>query len=515
MKAGAARALAGVLAGTLVVLILHPASRPFIGQGFVLPGASRFLQTTDSLPENLDELPPAKNQEDAALWMLTACERMARRRLLSSSEWARAAELAQRYGAEDPTNAFWPQMEAMALWRIGRVEDARSAWRRAARARRWDDRQTERLNRVLQGLSREAGRTLAWHYAFAYERRSRATSVVLAQFGRQMLEEPPDDPLAALRLRVATVENAERLRDGSRSARAAESGVALVDEASLASPRVRPASPRGWVDQRNGFLVQVREQLGEEEGRRLVESYAANDAWRALVNPEWARRNAQTLAGAAVLSVTLPGAVLWIGAVGLVCLGLGALVGRAGPAFRPPWVLALGTVFAVGIWLWTRLPLPTLFVFGSFAAFCLPVRKPRPMPSSGMGSSFCSVQAIIAACLAAALAAFLMGVSTPGLYLLGSLGVSEDLGTGSTVLLSLAAILLSMCLATGPVWALIDRRRPNEVAGAAVMRVGMLLAVGGLALGSTGTLVAVAADQALASRLSRMVQNEPTYILTL
>ncbi|MCH7946086.1 MAG: hypothetical protein IIC73_08765, partial [Armatimonadetes bacterium] len=210
----AVRFFYGALLGALLILLVHPDSRPYLTPGIWFLGDSDFLDETDALPDNLSKLPEPDSLEDSAYWLVVGCERELRGQRMPQDDYVLLVEVAQFGAAQDPENAFWRHAEAVFQHRLGNDDAAVRAWHTASLANRWDDYQTRRLQGLLQGLEAESGRRLAWHYALAQSRKSATPPRVFLAFARRLLQDA--EAQADFTLRLATLRNGRLIRDGSR-----------------------------------------------------------------------------------------------------------------------------------------------------------------------------------------------------------------------------------------------------------------------------------------------------------
>ncbi len=501
----------------LVVLLVHAVARAHLSQGLWRFGESSFLDRSDELPENVSVLAPPKDLDDAGIWMLVACQSLLRNRELAPEQARVLARVAESAGQAETSNAFWPQMASLLAWRAGDFEAARRAWGLASLRERWDDRQTSRLERILAGLRREEGATMAWHYAFAYGKRSRAPAEALYRHARAMLAAPPQDRSEKLRFQLETIRNGELLRDGSRASRIADYGVAIVNLGATANDLGGAKAPRELLLARESFADELRENLSAEAAARADKAFVANDAWQALVYTPRSAEEARSAAAEAVFVATLPGALLWSGVLGWLAFAGGLVLGRSAGSGRGvlPWVaVSIGLAMAAAAFWWSRMVFPSIWFLLSFSLFALPVRVRRGQTPGDLGPLFGVVHFVLAMVGGSIATLFLVGMTTAGVYLIDSLGVSDSWGTGSTVLLLLLGILGTLALATGPLWAAILGCRVRATTSLALVRFGAYLGIVFVALGVIGTPIAIAVDRSLSIKLSMLFENEPTYILT-
>jgi hypothetical protein len=515
------RAFYGALVGALAVLLLHPYSRPYLTQGVWFLGGSPYLRETQLLPENLKTLPEPKSLEDAGLWVVTACQRDLSGDKLNEDELLLLLEVVQATAVLDPDNAFWRQAEAIFQWRLGNHDAALRAWETASLAGRWNDYQNSRLDAVLDGLARENGRNLGWHYGLADSRKSHVVARCVLAFSRQALRGERAHDFA---LRMATLWNGRLLRDGSRSIEGSLLGVDVIDLSAYA-PLQRPiahagpsgpVSPRMLTTARDDLLRAVHERLPEQE-QLVKDVYRENDARSAFIRSGDTDPYKRLLVLTSVLSATLPGALVAIGLIGAAIYLFGWAVGRARPLQRvltPPWTQILGVAIGLGVYFSTGLFFPALWAAVSLCSFGIRRDDERQAVPAGLGTAYALTIAILAAGFALVLALYFVSRSAPGDYVFEEAGVISGPVLSEWALVGLAGVVASLALVTAPVWGFLARVPAERLAGPSLARFGAAVALGCLAAGVVLAPVAIGVDRAVGDQLSKIYQNEPTFYLT-
>jgi hypothetical protein len=508
------RAFYGALVGALVVLLVHPYSRPYLLQGVWFLGDSPFLRRTNMLPENLDTLPEPKTPEDAGLWVTTASTRDMSGRKLSQDELLLVLEVVQAAAEQDPDNAFWRQAEAVFLWKRGNDAEARDAWETAALASRWSDYQNSRLQAVLEGLSQESGHTLGWHNALVDSRKSFVVPRTILSFARNSLR---GDSATDFDLRLATLRNCKLLRDGSRTVDGAAMGMDTVDLAAYAPvPRVGLVSPRELSAARDSFLNEVRARSPEVE-EEVKQAFRENDARVAFISPGESFFQKRVLAFVAVTAATLPGALVTIGLIGAGLYLLGWAFSRSRTLQRvltPPWTQVLGIAAGLGVYLTTELFFPALWAAVSLVSFGVRRDDERQALPGGLGKGYGVSIAVLAIGFSLLLALYFVAKSVPGEYVLEESGVASGPVVNEFALLSLAAVIASLALVSASVWGFLSRIPAERLAGPSIAKFGATVCLGCFAVGVILVPVSIAVDRTAGETLSRIFQNEPTYYLT-
>jgi len=513
------RALIGALLGALIVLLAHPAARPYFAQGIWDFGRSGFLANTPYLTENLNTLPKPSTKEIAALWLLVGTEREIQRQP-SDTIRGTLCEIAEAYAAVEPDNAYWRQMDSYFLAKIGRYEASEEAWKKASLASSWNDHQTPRLQAVIDGLKAESGRKMAWHYAFAYTKRSNAFAQCLARHSRNMLLRAVADNHAVLEARIVTALNGNHLRVSARSIDAGEYGRDMValsmsplssDGKSIQD--LNSSSPRARIFAQQKFLGEVESKYGAGSSvSQLVRSAIdENESRLALINPVHTTAKARLLTFGAVATATVPGILLLIGIIGALLNGLGRLLEAYPPlqwAFRSPIAPILGVVIGATTYFSTGLLFPAIWaavVFGSFSIF---PNEVRALPPHELGAAFRTTQAIVATCIVAALMLLFVSMTKPGHYVLASYATLESLGGNNVILVSLASVILGLGLVSAPAWAFVRNHKPYELVSMVLRVIGAYISVP-CVIGAIVLLpFAIWADRSLSETFDKVIKNE-------
>lgn len=515
------RAFYGALVGALLVLLIHPYSRPYLLQGMWFADDSPFLRQTGMLAENLSTLPEPDSLEDAGLWVEAACNREFTGKDLTEDELLLVTEVVQAAAAEDPDNAFWRQAEAVFLWQLGNQEAALEAWATASVASRWNDMQNSRLNGVLDGLRRESGRNLGWHYALVDSRKTSVTASTILSFSRQTLR---GERARDLELRLATLRNGRLMRDGSRSVNGATMGFEAIELAAYATAANRlgysglggPITPRALTTARDDLLTAVREVRPEVEDE-VKAAFRENDARAAFISFDAVLEDKRVLNLTAVLAATLPGALVTIGVIGAAIYLLGWAITRAKPiqrALTPPWTFVLGAVAGLVVFLATNLVFPSLWAAVSLASFGVRRDNERQAAPGGLGTVYGATLAILAVGFSLVMALYFISVSLPGEYVLEAAGISSGPLLNEFALVSVAGVVASLALVTASVWGFLSRVPAERLAGPSVARFGASVCLGSFAAGIVLVPIAIWVDRSVGDTLSKIYQNEPTYYLT-
>ncbi len=517
----AARAFLGALIGALAVLLAHPSSRPYLLRGFAGFQPSVYLGQTRSLPENVKGLPVPASLDEAAFWLQVGAEIDRAQGGVSTDDALSLAEIAQIGAGEEPDNAFWHQMEA--VWvdeglqgQPGGSEAVERAWSRGALAVSWNDRQGERLAKVVEGLAQEAGAPFAWHRALAYSRKTTYAAERVSQQAVKLMTSSPADPIRA---RYEALRNGVLLRDGGRSAGNSSEGIDMIEAAAIG--RVRPGGEgnnlRAGALARGRFIEQVRATVGNDAALAASRAFVTNDAWLALVPLATAADQARRTGLASIVSAGLPAALLLVGAAGGLLWAMALGLERAPFLLRhlqSPAAPLLGIGLAAAAFVWAHLQTPAVFLAVVLAL--LRVRdswvKEGPLPPLPKAH----VVAVWAMVLLAAAGAtlFLLASSTASFALGPWVAPLVPIQPGNTLGLQVAlvAFLVAACVAWH--FAYFNRYPAEKVLAPAIRVFGAGLGIVGLVGAVVATPVSVAVDRNLGDHLTRLVRNEGnTYLL--
>lgn len=507
------RALFGGALGALLVLILHPASRPYY-LSILHFGDSPFLRSTSLLPETVRRLDDPTTAPDAAYVVLVAAEAEQRKEELKAADFTRLLKLVRYWRREDPDNAFWPQMESLYLLRLGREDEAEQAWIAAGKCVRWDDYQTVRISRLVDGLAAESGTEMGWHWAYAYERRSPAIRRLLLRHARGMRDRHEADTRQGLEVRLATLRNGVLIRDGAKSNATGLIGMEIVELSSYPPRFAIEVSQKKLILARQALANRFRAEGRLEDAARTERGFRDNDAWLALVRPDVIPERADEVAWLALMTGTLPGIALSIALLGTLIAGVGWLVERSPRAqvvFATPVAPVVGLVLAVLTYLGTELVFPSLWVVLCLTFFAFAPEHTRKIEPRDLGPFFRFTLVVLGLAWVGLIGLFLLGLTTAGVRLLPYLGVPPEYTGGSMRLLGMSGIVFGLVLLTAPAWGIVQRFAPPRLAGLAMREFGIGIAVFGLILAILAGPAAVLLDDDVREEMSQLAQNEPLY----
>ena len=519
------RAFFGALIGALIVLLVHPASRPYMTSGLWFLGGSEYLRESDALTEGTGTLPEPDSLEASALWLVVACAQHNTHDSLTPDKYLLLIEVAQQANDQDADNAFWYQVEAAFQWELGNRDSARRAWHSASLSARWDDYQAQRLERVVDSLRREDGQRLAWHYALAISRKSSSAGQAILAFGRTIRAEPSQ--ASDLDLMFDTLVNGALLREGGRMYATSAYGLQLVNAATvdplnLGSPLAQEDSltPREVLLLRERFLSELSDRGETSKAALATDEFKKVDAWQALIEVRDVDRNRRNLTLASILTSAGSGALLAVGLLSALLLLATIALERAGllrAIFQPPVAPILGVVAGGLVFYSTGLIFPAIWATVALASFSFKHDSASKQVAQKTGRPFELIVTGLAVLFSAASTVFVVGLSTPAQYLGKTTSFPDFAGPGSPMLADLAglsAMIVSLVLVTAPVWGYIRRVEPHVLAPIAIKRFFLASCLGCLTLGVIIMPISIRADHGLSDTLEKVLQNEPGYYLT-
>ncbi|MCH7903397.1 MAG: hypothetical protein IH944_02390 [Armatimonadetes bacterium] len=519
------RAFFGALFGALLVLLVHPASRPYMTSGLWFLGGSEYLRESNARTEEMGPLPEPDSLETSALWLVVACEQHNTLDSLTPDKYLLLIEVAQQASDQDTENAFWYQVEAAFQWELGNRDAARRAWHSASLSTRWDDYQAQRLGRVVDGLRREAGQRLAWHYALATSRKSSSAGQAILAFGRTIRAEPSqaDD----LELKFDTLVNGALLREGGRMYATSEYGLqlvnaAVVDPLTLGPPLARQdlVTPREVLLLREQFISELSDRGETSKATLATNEFKRVDAWQAWIEVQDVDRTRRNLTVASILTSAGSGALLAVGLLSALMLLATILLERTGllrALLQPPIAPILGVVVGGLVFYSTGLIFPAIWAAVALASFSFKHDSANRQIAQKTGRPFGLIVTGLAVLFAAVSTIFVVGLSTPARYLGKTTSFPDFAGPGSPLLADLAglsAMIVSLVLVTAPVWGYIRRVEPHVLAPIAIKRFFLASCLGCLTLGVIIMPISIRVDHSLADTLEKVLQNEPGYYLT-
>ena len=163
----------GSVVGALLVLLIHPATRPVLIDAFQVRAQGVPMVTSPLTPA---QLPDPVTPTLAALWMHTGLRALDAGAALDDDRWLTLVEIAQAEGDREPGNTFWRLAEAQFQEQLGNPEAAIRALRRAATPPAngrhvFRDRQIELASAAVDAWAGDARRVRPWHWLMQWPHR--------------------------------------------------------------------------------------------------------------------------------------------------------------------------------------------------------------------------------------------------------------------------------------------------------------------------------------------------------
>lgn len=513
----AVRTILGAASGALIVLLVHPLSRPFLTTCFTKWGPSSASIESPLLAENLSVLPQPQSVVEASLWMEAGAKRLQERAEISDQNVDALIRVAESAHKAEQSNAFWLEMKAVFLGHLGRDDEAIRAWRDAALCQGWNDYQSTRLKAVRDEIAREVGAVQSWQAASMYFQRALNCANQIERFGRSQISGAPFETREGLLQRYYSLRNGARLRDGSRSVAVGLYGVSLVEASSFKQRRKFSSTPRKLLVARYGFLDALSSAGLIEEREIANDAFINNEAWLALVLRQDARENMQSMAAASFLVATVPSALIMTGIAGTAIWGLSRLTQRYPKSLavlRQPLAPLLGLVLAIIGYVLTEHVLLAVTTVASFSFLAFGPQFERKVVPDSLGPLFSFSVGLLAIVFTSLLAFFFMGLTPPAYGILPHLDIATDYGGGQTLPLGLAAIVLALVLLLAPMWSIVQRHNTALVAVHTLKAFGRSVACISLAGAIISTPLAVYIDTKLGANTEMALLNEPSYYFT-
>jgi hypothetical protein len=530
------RAFLGAACGAVVTLAAHPVSRPYL-----LETIWHFPPSQCAVAAGLDRaLPPPTTPAAAAEWLSVGAEKLRRGISLSKGEIRTLLAIDDEASQVRGDNAFWAQMKAVLLSKMGRGEEARRAWVEGGNCTSWDDFQTSRLLRDRNDLVERIGWNQGWTYGYVFFARTDAAAAEIQRYAQRLVSNTSIESNSDLLLRYATIRNGSLLRDGSRSIKVGTHGWEMVELASYPKSLSGIHSPkRIWIAETT-FTSRLRQLGYADQAKQAYDAFLNNEGWLALTgaatpdassegtpsasNSMWRwfsenenpDDNLRDLCLVSVVLAGLPGAMAVCSFLSLGCLAVGTVLQRRLEAIRffPTWTVSLAA-FAVGaLVLWqTKLWLAAVSVGLAVQFLAIGPSAPRVRKSDDLGPLFGF----------AIFSIWLIGLCAFGLYLVATsvsantigplLGPAGEYLSSSQIFLAVTAIVLSLIFLITPLWAIVRRYGTPDLLALGLRRFGTTGAIGSLAACVILGPFAVFGDKIVSNELLKIVQNEPIYYL--
>lgn len=437
------------------MLILHPASRPFVfyrlqpdratpiveASPLITPRPASFaaLLMQDTLPEGF--FASARQVSEELVNNPVA--------KLDNEQYERGKDLFGRAATLDSDNAFWPQLSAAIAVRASKIQQASIFWESASKKAKWDSGQRDELLALWNKTAAEEGYRFAWQGLLALNFRKDDWILAIARTAGALKDKD-------IRMKVITVINAALIRDGASSIQAKRLACQMAYHAAgIPTDDLQDATPSERERIEAQFLEQVSQQLGPDVGTRIRVEMRRNAGWLALLMPTHEVQKIQHKTQIiSMLSANLPSSIFIAALLMGFITGMGWCFTRCFgqvPHPDPRWVYlfsGLAAIFAFTVfqaWL-----LSVWFVLlGAMITTPNPIRREKPKELN-------TIQTLLISMIGISSVAFFVGAifySGPSIRIALSTEPIPWLSSMATLLSALGLIILSFSVPCAVIWA--------------------------------------------------------------
>lgn len=513
----AGRALGGAIVGAVIVLLLHPATRPQFAPLYrALSGRPDAWLTSPWRTANARIAPPLADSTAAAYWLLLGAEQSQLGRL-ASKEDNQLYDLARLQAAREPDNAFWHQAAALFAARLRRAPEESVAWRTGGIALRYNDYQTERLVRIAAALRAQDSASLPWHWGALITERSPTLAEIIARRGTQRVQtSPPQDPLDLAR-RAEGLANAVLMRDGGRRLVISLEGMDWIEATARTGPAAESANQRRLIISRYALVDRFRKAGEDQSARVAANAFSENDAWLALAPLEGADTFRRALTSEALLLAVTPSGCLLAALGGFVLAMIGFGLRFIAPAVA--WATSarvapvIGITVALAVYFTTQRGLESFWLFMSLSFFALVPSVKRRADPIWPGPLFALVVGSLAIGLGT-ISALAFARTTAAWN-----SLAPQLGTNTVALLDgldlrwVATVLAVLLVCVAPTWSLVQRYAVPPMLSRVLVTAGQTVAWTFATALVVVTLYSTITNVNLTTRLRGLAENEAAYHL--
>lgn len=510
------RTMIGALLGALCVLLYNGLSRPYVLYLFSQFAASPTVAGSKWITGNRRVLLPPKTPIEASLWADAGAYKMRFSKNTSRKDLTNLLHAIQIGGRLEPSNAFWPQMEAQVLNALGERGRALERWQAASRRPRWNDHQADRLRLVVGELERASGQRSSWPLFALTAFRNDNAAQLCVRFAYMVVQSTGLTKKSDLELRYATLVNGSLIRDFGSSVAIHAAGADIMELASYPPDMEAYPTNKALVLARINFVDALRRAGMPDEAEYVYKQYQENDARNYYIGTADPAGDMKEYAILSVLTATLPSCLLGISLVGAVLWALGGAMLRypmLQRALTLPYAPAVGVVAALAVYAYLKLWLLAVAVAATFAfATFTPVHE-RTHPSEDLGPFFRFSIIMIGALLTAILGVFLISLTEASQIANYVIQAPDEFASGSVAMVVLGVSCLMILVLIAPAWAMVRKLRTPWVFAVGLRDLGKGLFLGAALLAVATTPIAVNLDQTLYARGTALLEKEPLYYM--
>jgi len=465
-------------------------------------------------------MPRPQSIADAALWMQIACKKLEMGTDLSAPELRSLVGISDYMSTYSPagstselSNAFWPQMSAVFLDRLGDAKGARARWLDASNRLVWKDYQASRLlddDNQMTSLDGAA----AWHLASVYYQRDFSIGPILLQYTEKLLKGVGEKSKEDVTLRNECLKNAGLIAVNARSIQMLRYARQMGDLASMPPGDVALRDPASVSKARGEFYASLVKLGYDQEATTASMIYSEMDSHAVMTTSFKPADNAARWSALSVATASLPGALILLTLVGAITLFLGMLVDRYALnniTFSWPVTAIVSVLLCAASFALSRSILVSFVTL--LCALCLGAttkseRKKLP-PDVGIVTGW--LVAIMSTLFFLTIFGYLFESGTPGRILLPHILAHTPIVRvpEPSLFIGLSVLIVSVMILVAPMWAAV-RRVPTPFAAGLVFRTfGRTL----LTMGLAGIVVLVPlciyGDYQARNTLGELVGNEP------
>lgn len=498
------RAVLGAVFGALIILFIHPLTRPAILFG-IRPAI--FDNDPPIVPQDFRAVPDPRTSESASLWIRIASDQIVNGKQLSQDQLLTITEITQKAAEQEPDNAFWLQAYAVFLNRLGHKEEAIVAWRKAASKNLWNDWQTEYLEERARQLG--PSEPMSWQYSAALRNRSGSFATLAHGFGESLIEKDN------IKMRLVCLLNGRLIRDGGRSFLVAQQGYELIEKAARGRVPIPNRSEAQF--QRFEFVRKLNSAGMNEQAIRAARILSENEAFEILVMGETSRQESAAINLRSIIIGTLPGALLGAALLSAMLGLIGFYINKTtGWKFLTNvwYTSVIALIFGLAIYFITGLLLPAIFGTGVIACFLSGSQRQMDSTPASLHYSFDVLQGLLGTSFLLSLSFLLIGASLPAREM--SLAPDSVVASlpSSQVFLTVACLSIGTSFGVSQVYAFVLRRIPTILVGRGLWRFGMGSAIGAAIVAAILTPLLIAVDRFQVIDTQRLFRNEPRYFLS-